>query len=347
MYHRRMIAPRSSAILALAAACAFVTPALAKGVDIASATAEQKQGASEAYKRGRTAFDEGRFEDALQAFRDSYDVVASPNAHLMAATTLIKLGRKGEAYDELGKVIVEAQAAAATDPKYNKTADGARTKQKEIEGDVGKLTIVGAVDKAPPGAELLVNGRSIPASQWSSPITVDAGSVDVAFTGEVPRTVQVPPGGEATVDMNAPLPGVEEPDETAMEMDSSGGYSGPDRMMIAYIAGGVGVAGLVTFGVFGGLAQGKFNSLDDACPSRTNCPADLQGDADTGKTFQTVANVSLGIGIAGLVVGGGFLTWALLDPAEGEEGESPDGSDVALRPQLSVGPGSVSLSGTF
>ena len=276
----------------------------------------------------------------------SYDIVASPNAHLMAATTLIKLGRSGEAYEALDEVVTEAEAAAATDPKYKKTAEGARSKQQEIEGDVGTVTVLGVADKASPGATLVVGGREIDPSRWSSPIRVNAGSVDVTLTGEPTRTVEVMGGGSATVDLNAPLPGAEPIEDTGIEMDSDGGYSGPDRMLITYIAGGVGVAGLISFGIFGGLAKSKFDSLEESCPTRTQCPLELEGDASDGKTFQTVANVSLGIGIAGVVVAAGFLTWELLDPAE-EGGESPDGSDTAIRPRLGVGPGSLSLSGTF
>lgn len=337
---------RFAAVLVLASASAFVAPAFAAGVPIADATAEQKEGASEAYKRGRAAFDEGRLDDALAAFNESYEIVASPNAHLMAATTLIKLGRTGEAYEELDEVITEAEAAAATDPKYKKTAEGARTKQQEIAGEVGTLTVLGAMNKAAPGATLMVNGREIAQSRWSSPIKVNAGSVDVTLTGEPTRTVEVVAGGSATVDLNAPLPGAE-PDEGAeIELDSDGGYSGPDRMLITYIAGGVGVAGLVSFGIFGGLAKSKFDSLEESCPTRTQCPLELEGEASDGKTFQTVANVSLGLGIAGVVVAAGFLTWELLDPAE-DDAESPDGSDTAVRPRLSIGPGSMSLSGSF
>lgn len=337
---------RFAAVLVLASASAIAAPTFAAGVPISEASAEQKKSASETYKRGRVAFDEGRFDDALVAFNESYAIVASPNAHLMAATTLIKLGRTGEAYEELDEVVIEAEAAAATDPKYTKTAEGARTKQQEIEGEVGTLTVLGAMDKAAPGASLMVNGREIEQSKWSSPIKVNAGSVDVTLTGEPTRTVEVMAGGTATVDLNAPLPGTEPDDGAGMELDSDGGYSGPDRMLITYIAGGVGVAGLVSFGIFGGLAKSKFDSLEESCPSRTQCPLELEGDASDGKTFQTVANVSLGIGIVGVAVAAGFLTWELLDPAEGD-GESPDGSDTAVRPRLSVGPGSLSLSGSF
>ncbi|HHH31768.1 MAG TPA: tetratricopeptide repeat protein [Polyangiaceae bacterium] len=337
---------RLAAVVALATATAFVAPAFAAGVPISEATPDQKKSASEAYKRGRAAFDEGRLDDALSAFTESYDIVASPNAHLMAATTLIALGRTGEAYEALDEVITEAEAAAATNPKYKKTAEGARTKQQEIEGEVGTLTVLGAMDKAPLGATLMVNDREIPQSRWSSPIKVKAGAVDVTLTGEPTRTVEVMPGSSATVDLNAPLPGAEPDDGAGVEMDSDGGYSGPDRMLITYIAGGVGVAGLVSFGIFGGLAKSKFDSLEESCPSRTNCPLELEGDASDGKTFQTVANVSLGIGIAGVVAAAGFLTWELLDPAE-DGGDSPDGSDTAFRPRLGIGPGSVSLWGSF
>jgi hypothetical protein len=328
-------------VAAAMTASVLTGPAHAQGTAVADATPELKQTASTAYKRGRAAYDEGRHDDALAAFKESYATVASPNAHLMIAMTLVSMGKKGEGYDELGKVAVEADAAAAIDKKYQKTADNARSTQIELEGEIGKLTIIGAAQAGPPGSVLVVNGRTIEPADWSSPVSVDAGSVTVVLTGNDPITVDVMPGGSATADFSAALaPAGDSPDvETG-----SGGYDGPDRMLITYIAGGVGAAGLISFGIFGGLAQGKFNSLDDACPNRLDCPIELESDANTGKTFQTVGNVSLALGIVGVAVAAGFLTWELVDPAEdGDEGVD----EARFRPRLSVGPGAVTLSGSF
>ncbi|MEZ4440437.1 MAG: hypothetical protein R3B72_15175 [Polyangiaceae bacterium] len=315
--------------LALSFAVAPVGTASAQA-PVGSASEDQKAQASAAYKIGKTAFDEGRLDDALTAFESSYSIVASPNALLMVATTQAAMGRKAEAYETFERVSKEANAAAQDDPKYTRTAETAWSKREELASQVGKLRIEGLATAAEPTDTLVVDGREIPRDRWTQPILVTAGQVEVVLGGRSQRQVEVPGGGEATLSFAATTPG---------EEDEGGGSSGPpfDRMLGVYVAGGVGAAGLLSFGIFGGLALSKFNSLDEDCPGRV-CPVARQGDADSGQTFQTVANVSLVIGLVGVAAAGGLLTWELLDPA-------PEGDAVTAR--LSVGPGSIGLAGSF
>jgi hypothetical protein len=312
---------------------ALAPQAMAAGKSVDTATDEERAAASEMYRRANSAFAEGRLDDALQGFKDSYDIVASPNSHLMVAKTLLKIGRKVEAHETLNEVIAGAEAAAQLDPKYEAAAEAARDLQALIRPELGLLKIVGTAASASPGASLIVNGREIPPERWSDPVLVEAGSVIVTLAGQI-RDVSVPPGGEATADFTpaAPPPEPEPPVESTE-------YEGPDRMLLAIIGGGVGAAGLISFAIFGGLALGKFNDLEDSCPDRV-CVEDRQDDIDSGHTFQVVANVSLGVAFVGLVVGGTFLTWALIDDDEGQE-------QSAVRPRLRVGLGSFMMEGSF
>ncbi len=68
--------------------------------------------------------------------------------------------------------------------------------------------------------------------------------------------------------------------------------------MGSWITGGVGLAGVATFAVFGSIAKSKANELDECLP---HCPESLRSTADEGKRNQTIANI-------GLVVGGPRLT---------------------------------------
>src|SRR5690606_26742882 len=62
---------RSFALCTLAS-LALPGVAAAQGVAPEDATAEQRDQASEAFREGRTAFDERRFSDAITGFRASY-----------------------------------------------------------------------------------------------------------------------------------------------------------------------------------------------------------------------------------------------------------------------------------
>jgi hypothetical protein len=50
------------------------------------------------------------------------------------------------------------------------------------------------------------------------------------------------------------------------------------------------------------MTSSKYSSLQHSCP-QNHCSPDQRDDIDTGKTYQTVANVGLGVGIAGIATG--------------------------------------------
>ena len=77
---------------------ALAPHAMAAGKSVDTATDEDRAGASEMYQRANSAFAEGRLDDALQGFKDSYDIVASPNSLFMVVRTLQDMGRLAEAY---------------------------------------------------------------------------------------------------------------------------------------------------------------------------------------------------------------------------------------------------------
>ncbi len=319
---------RACVVMAL---CLSATGAWAQGTPVEQASDEQKQAASEAFQAAKEAFNEGRFEEALSGFRASYTQVASPNAKLMIAATLRELGRKAEAWVVFGEVAVEASAAAQADPKYQATADAAIHNRGELRNEIGLLTVAG-LERATEDAVLTIDGREIPRDRWHEPIAVDPGERTVTLTSQPPQTVTVAAGADAHVDLS---PKEAPPDTLTLTPADLAGDEGPDKLLIAIISGGVSAAGFVSFAIFGGLALSQFGDLEDACPDM-RCPAALQGDADSGQTFQVVANVSLAVGIIGAAVAGGFLAWHFLDPAE---------EDVTAT--LEVGPGALQVTGRF
>ena len=110
-----------------------------------------------------------------------------------------------------------------------------------------------------------------------------------------------------------------------------------DMRTWSYVAGGVGAAGIVTFGVFGLLNNSKHSKLEDECKNGV-CPSSLESDKNTGQTYQTVANVGLVVGIVGL--GTGTALYLLSD-------KKKEKSALSTVPRVDIGPRSVSVSGTF
>jgi len=310
---------------------ALAEPAWADGAAVDAATDEQKQGATEAFLAAKEHFDAGRFEDALTGFRASFEIVASPNSTLMAARSLAGLGRNVEAYREAERAKKQAEPLAASNEKYVATSEAAQGEMNDLRAKIGFVTV--NVAEPEPGATMSVGGEPVDAADWGTPIAVEPGTVTVMVSGRDPQTVDVMPGGDASVSIEAAAP----PPPPPVEVSSEGfnPFDGADdQRLTAYVAGGVGVVGMVIFTIFGVQHNSKLSELEDNCPNN-QCSADLEGTADDGRTAGTVANVGLIIGAVGLTAGTALFVTTLF----GDEG----GANAAL----GVSPNSVRLQGSF
>ena len=75
--------------------------------------------------------------------------------------------------------------------------------------------------------------------------------------------------------------------------------------VVPFVIGGAGVASLGAGVVFLLLRQHAITTLDGECtlPPGHQCPASAQPTYDQGKTYTLLANVTLGVGVAGIGVG--------------------------------------------
>lgn len=325
------------ACAALGVSLGWATPSGAEGVAVGDATAEQRRAAQEKFAEARRAFDTRRFVDAIAGFRASFDIVASPNTHLMIAHAMRELGRHAEAYEELGAVLEEAKALAGDDERYASTAELAEEERAALREKIALVTVT--IADPEPGATLTIGGRAIAPDGWSKPIPADPGAITIVYEGSqgpVVRKLELEAGGTATVELAAPTP-EPAPPTTPPPPDDGGErgwqWTGTQRY-VAYGLAGLGVVSFVVAGVTGGLAQGKHAELVDACGDLP-CP-DRQSDIDAGRSLMTTSNVTLITGA--VLVGAGVALW-FTAPDEEEPG--------AATSRLRVGPGAVSWEGTF
>jgi hypothetical protein len=304
---RRTIALLVAAQLAVAPS-SFVSIAYATGVQPAQATAVQREQAQSKFVKGKELFAQKKFDAAYEQFRGSMEIVASPNARLYAARSLREMGKLVEAYVEFGRTEVEAKELAPQDPRYAKTGESAAAERKEIEPKLGFVTI--KLDHASDGTTLEVNGEEVKRAQWGEPTPVVPGTTKVVVktTGATPIEKSVPVSAgqksEVSIDATAPGGGGSNGDAVITEQPKSGPESPSqptDLRTWSYVAGGVGVVGLVTFGVFGAMSRSKYNDLKDTCGG--HCPPSRQDDIDSGKRSQTIANIGLVVGIVGVATG--------------------------------------------
>jgi hypothetical protein len=110
----------------------------------------------------------------------------------------------------------------------------------------------------------------------------------------------------------------------------------------AFVAFGIGAAGLVVGSVFGVFALSTKSSLDSACPSKVSCPPSSQSDIDALHTQALVSTIGFGVGIAGAAVGAVLLATAKTETTGRTAVPSPR---IAVAPW--VGPTSLGLAGVF
>jgi hypothetical protein len=325
--------------------------AAAAGVSPGDATAAQKKQATDHFAAGKQALESKNWEKATLELRASLDVVDSPNARLVLARALRDSGSLGDAWAEYGRVIETATKLAVLEERYKQTAEAATSERAEIESKLAFVTVT--VAHGPADATLKAGGRTIPSSEWASPIVVAAGAVDVVLTDadgkELTRqTVSAAAGQKTAVALDAQPPPPKPPaGKAAMDTDDTDKADEVHNKAIvpppppsdsklrpySYVAGGVGLAGLATFAIFGLMDKSTYGDLQNACPNNV-CPPGKASEVDSGRTQQAVANVGLVIGAVGLATG---VTLFLLSPSK-SSGPSTG---------LLVGPGYVGLGGSL
>jgi hypothetical protein len=225
----------------------------------------------------------------------------------------------------------------------------------EVQKDMPSIIIV-AKDKD--GAEVtavkvLIDGEVVASELDGKAILIDPGkhklrfemegapSVDqpiVAKQGEKDRQIKVSFRPQAA-EKEAPNPYAGAAD-TGTEPPPEEDRTGPGPLRIpAYIAGGVGAAGLISFALFGIMASGAQSDLENS-GCKPNCS---QSEVDSIKSKYMIANISLGVGIVGL--GAGVTMFFLSQPKKkpnDEESKKPR-FDLAALP----GGGYATMSGRF
>ena len=269
------------------------------------------------------------------------------------------LGRLGECQVNVGEVVegtenlnlVVREPLAETAPKVFKDAQ-ARA-QKVLTTATPKIAhLLIRVTPADVKASVAVAGKPVPDALLGAERPTDPGTHQVTATAAgyqtATATVTLVEGGHQDItlflekDPNALAavpPGSPSTQPATVTKEASPGTApAPRSNTPAYIAFGVGGAGLLFGSITGALA---FSKASD-CPNKV-CPT--QGDLDSAKSMATISTVTFGIGLAGVAVG----TVLLLTGKHQEA--TPAQAKVHTPPKLSVQPwlgvSSLGLVGSF
>src|SRR5579872_2070461 len=193
---QRRFSTRFGFVAGLALALASPSFARAEGVLPAAATAAQREQAQSRFAHGKQLLDSGHSEEALDEFRASYAIVASPNTRLQIARALRADDRLLEAYAEFGRTAVEAKELAVADSRYEKAYKSAVAERAALESKLGFVTLT--ITNPTEDTRVMVGTDELARGGWGQPAPLQVGTteIEVRTPGHKPvhNSVTVGPG---------------------------------------------------------------------------------------------------------------------------------------------------------
>ncbi len=216
------------------------------------------------------------------------------------------------AVGQLGPALTSAQLCLAdsdhdASPGREPHLAACRALQTSLGVRVGRVVV-----EATPVAGMVVRlgDAELPSSAWGTPQVVTPGAVLVTATAPGQRpfhaVLDVAAGGTSNVRVSF---GASSVSGATGATPAPAEARGPINTA-PFVVLGVGAAAVVAGGVFFVLRGSAIDARDNQCDA-TGCPEAARADHDRAVTFNTLTNVSMGVGAA-LVAGG--LVWYLVAP---------------------------------
>jgi hypothetical protein len=299
-----------------------VVPGLALGQSEAD-----KATARELYVEGQKALEAKDYPRAVDFFQRAEKLYHAPTILLGLARAYAALGKFVESREAYNMVIREKPQE--DNDAFRQALEDARREIAPIEGRISWATIRVT---GPAEPVVTIDEVAIPAASLGVRRAVNPGDHVVKATapGYKPAETRFSVAEGASQEVALALE--EDPDAVipGEEDDTKG-----TLRIVGFAALGVGAAGLIVGGVFGGLAMGKHSDLEEACPGGA-CPPDQQDNLDSYETFGTVSTV-------GFIAGGVLAAAGIALVVVSYVGGSDSGGDSASAPRFTaeVGPASV------
>ncbi len=276
-------------------------PLLAVAAAPKTAWAQDKKELSKAramFQRAIELEQAGNYTQALEQFRDVGQVRMTPQVRFHIASCEEKLGRLVTA---LGGYELALADADSVGDDFKTEVDTAVTR---LRASIPKLVIQRG--NGAEAAEIQLDGVALGASSVGVPVPLDPGphSINAKAPGFEPfsQTVTIAENEQKAVDIELtaePQPETTGPGGTSLQ--SAGLSDKPNKKIVPYVIGGVGVASLIGAGVLFGLRQSTLSDLESKCgPDRQSCPGSARGEVDNLKLYNTTAQVALGVGVVGV-----------------------------------------------
>lgn len=279
------------------------------------APAQDAMGAEVLFDQGVQLMKDGKYDEGCPKIAESQRLEPRPGTLFTLAECLAKQGKIATAlarYEEYLRVFSRMSPDQRVQQRGRNEI--AEAKRAELESKVPSLKIVLPAG-APPGSKVVKDGVELGQASLDTWLPVDPG--DHVFL------VQIPDGGrretrakiaigqklELTLlvpaaEGAAPSPG--DPPRPAPVTDPGGARGETKSNTLAWIAMGVGAAGLLTSAVTGALVLSKKSTIDENCGvdgDPAACNSEGKSAADSAQTLALVSTIGFAVGVVGIGTG--------------------------------------------
>jgi hypothetical protein len=281
------------------------------------------------FRQGREAMQNHDYETACARFAESNRLDVAAGTLMNLATCEEKLGRVATAWQHWREAI---DLLPADDDRVG----FARRRVAELKPLLPGLTLVPPPD-APPEMVVLRDGVELGEGGLGVELPVDPGphkiivrakgyedwSIELSLAERETQTIALEVGPKAPEPPPPPPPRGQPRPESDEWMKS--------KRTWGYIAGGVGVAGVLTgVGSFLAMRHADATAKNHCNAETLSCDADGMDALDSGKTWSAVNYVGWGVAVAGLGVGAFLVIMDLEDERPQSVGLAPLPAGAAL-----------------
>jgi hypothetical protein len=291
---------------------------------LASSAWAQAPDAAALFDSGLRKMEAHDYASGCPALRESYRLDPRAGTLFTLAECEAKWGKGAAALRHYRAFLdTVAQMSPSELPRQEARARIAETQAAALDRDVPQVTLAFS-DPAPPGTKITIDGEP---AEPGVMVRVDVGAHAIVVAspgkGQNTQSVTLAVGDRRRVDLDVPgappkpraAPPAAEPPPPSPPRPS-----GPS--VAPWIAGGIGVAGIVVGSITGGVVLAKKSVANEHCQG-TACDAEGQRAVDTGRTLGWVSTIAFGVGIIGVGT-------AIVLLATGSSSASPSGARVVV-----------------
>ncbi len=299
----------------------------------AEASAQDRATAEALFREAKRLMRKKSYADACRKLEESQRLDPQDGTLLNLAVCHAREGKTASAWAEFQAALQQARAARRKD-----RVRLAKREIRRLERRLSRLTIEVPPDARVPGLVVTRANSEVGEAAWGTAVPVDPGTVVVTMQAPEFREdsieVTLEEAEDKTITLKRlealppkPKPVKAEPQNPTRDAEGkSEEESRRTKRMLAYVAGGVGIAAVGVGAFFGLRALSKSRDSDDRCQGSLCDPEGLEL-ADEADSAATVSNIAFAVGAVG--IGAGTYLYFTSMPES-----KPDARARSKRPQL-------------